>query len=113
MSKKPYYTSNALIEAVKRNISFPISQVTFSEEDILTFADEEMFLEQVPSILQFHEESVQPGASGILYPFETVPVHQDSVPTETSFQPSTLPESQPLVHSKPSQCPLALSLLAL
>lgn len=54
--KLPYYTSNTLIEAVKRNISFPIAQVTFSEDDILRFADEEMFLEQVPSILQFHEE---------------------------------------------------------
>lgn len=56
MSKLPFYTSNTLIEAVKRNISFPIAQVTFNEEDILRFADEEMFLEQVPSILQYHEE---------------------------------------------------------
>lgn len=56
MAKKPYYTSNELIEAVKRNIAFPIAQVTFDESDILRFADEEMFLEQVPSILQFHEE---------------------------------------------------------
>lgn len=56
MAKLPFYTSDTLIEAVKRNISFPIAQVTFSEEDILRFADEEMFLEQVPSILQFHEE---------------------------------------------------------
>lgn len=54
--KLPYYTSNSLIEAVKRNISFPIAQVTFDEEDILRFADEEMFLEQVPSIMQYHEE---------------------------------------------------------
>lgn len=56
MAKLPFYTSNTLIEAVKRNISFPISQVTFGEDDILRFADEEMFLEQVPSILQYHEE---------------------------------------------------------
>jgi hypothetical protein len=56
MAKLPFYTSNTLIEAVKRNISFPISQVTFDEDDILRFADEEMFLEQVPSILQYHEE---------------------------------------------------------
>jgi len=54
--KLPYYTANTLIEAVKRNIAFPIAQVTFSEADILRFADEEMFLEQVPSILQYHEE---------------------------------------------------------
>lgn len=56
MAKLPYYTSNTLIEAVKRNIAFPIAQVTFSTDDILRFADEEMFLEQVPSILQYHEE---------------------------------------------------------
>lgn len=54
--KLPYYTSDSLIEAVKRNISFPIAQITFTEDDILRFADEEMFLEQVPSILQYHEE---------------------------------------------------------
>lgn len=56
MSKIPFYTSNTLIEAVKRNIAFPIAQVTFSAEDILRFSDEEMYLEQVPSILQYHEE---------------------------------------------------------
>lgn len=54
--KLPYYTSDTLVEAVKRNISFPIAQVTFSVDDILRFADEEMFLEQVPSIMQYHEE---------------------------------------------------------
>jgi len=53
---KPYYTSNTLIDAVKRKMSMPISQVTFSDDDILAFANEEMFLEQVPSILQYHEE---------------------------------------------------------
>jgi len=56
MAKKPYYTSNTLIEAVKRKMAMPISQVTFLNEDILAFADEEMFLAQVPSILQYHEE---------------------------------------------------------
>jgi hypothetical protein len=56
MAKKPYYTSNTLIEAVKRKMALPISQVAFSDADILAFADEEMFLAQVPSILQYHEE---------------------------------------------------------
>jgi hypothetical protein len=56
MAKLPYYSSNTLVEAVKRNISFPIAQVTFSVDDILRFADEEMFLEQVPSVMQYHEE---------------------------------------------------------
>ena len=53
---KPWLTSDDLIEAVKRKISFPISQNTFSEADILAFANEEMFIAQVPSVLQYHEE---------------------------------------------------------
>jgi len=56
MATKPFYTSNALIDAVKRKMAIPIAQVTFSDNDILSFANEEMFLEQVPSILQYHEE---------------------------------------------------------
>lgn len=56
MSKLPYYTADSLVEAVKRNIAFPMAQITFEPEDLLRFADEEMFLEQVPSIMQFHEE---------------------------------------------------------
>lgn len=56
MAIKPYYTSSTLIEAVKRNMSIPISQITFSDEDILAFATEELVLSQVPSILQYHEE---------------------------------------------------------
>jgi hypothetical protein len=53
---KPWLTSDSLIDAVKRKISFPISQVTFTEEDILAFMNEEMMISQVPSVLQFHEE---------------------------------------------------------
>jgi hypothetical protein len=56
MAIKPYYTSNTLIDAVKRKMSMPISQVTYSHEDILRFTDEELMLAQVPSILQYHEE---------------------------------------------------------
>jgi hypothetical protein len=56
MAIKPYYTSNTLIDAVKRKMSMPISQVTYSNEDILRFTDEELMLAQVPSILQYHEE---------------------------------------------------------
>ena len=53
---KPFFTSNRLIDAVKRSMSMPISQITFSDEDILAFATEELFLSQMPSILQYHEE---------------------------------------------------------
>lgn len=55
-ARKPWYTSKDLVEAVKRKCSFPLSQVTFSEDDILLFATEELFLEQVPSLIQYHEE---------------------------------------------------------
>lgn len=52
----PWYTSTDLISAVKRKMSFPISEQTFSEDDILKFASEEMMISQVPSVLEFHEE---------------------------------------------------------
>lgn len=52
----PWKTSTDIIEAVKRMISFPIAQNTFSEEDILRFANEEIAVAQVPSILQYNEE---------------------------------------------------------
>jgi hypothetical protein len=55
-NQKPYYTSTDLIEAVKRKISIPLSQETFSENDILLFANEETYLSQVPSILLYHQE---------------------------------------------------------
>lgn len=52
---KPYYTSADLIDAVKRKISFPTFQATFTDQEILKFANEEMFISQVPSIIEFHE----------------------------------------------------------
>jgi hypothetical protein len=52
----PYLTSSDLIETVKLNISFPISQNTFSDDDILKFANHELFMTQVPSVLQYHED---------------------------------------------------------
>jgi len=56
MATTPWYTSDKLIEAVKRKIALPISQVTFTEDDILAFANEEMFISQVPAVMQYHEE---------------------------------------------------------
>ena len=53
---KPYYTSDDLIEAVKRSISLPVSQNTFSKDEILRFANEEMLIDQVPAVLSYHEE---------------------------------------------------------
>lgn len=53
---KPYYTSDDLVEAVQRKIAMPLSQQTFLYDDILKFANEEMYISQVPSVLQFHQE---------------------------------------------------------
>lgn len=52
----PYLTSNDLIASVQRKIAMPLSQVTFSNDDILAFANEEMMISQVPSVLLYHEE---------------------------------------------------------
>lgn len=53
---KPYMTSQELIASIQRKISFPISQNTFTNNDILAMANEEMFIAQVPSVLQYHSE---------------------------------------------------------
>lgn len=56
MAKRPWLTSDELIEAVKNSIAFPLAQVTFTEENILDFASQELFNSQVPSIMEYHEE---------------------------------------------------------
>lgn len=53
---KSWMTSDDIITSVKRRISFPVSQNTFSNDDILAFANEELLTSQLPSILQYHEE---------------------------------------------------------
>lgn len=53
---KPWLTSDQLIEAIKRKVSMPVSQNTFSPEDLLEFANEELLLSQVPSVMIYHEE---------------------------------------------------------
>jgi hypothetical protein len=56
MSLKPWMSSRDLIESVKRKIAIPINQRTFTDEDILAFASEELMISQVPDIMQYHEE---------------------------------------------------------
>jgi hypothetical protein len=56
MARTPWLTSDALIDAVKRKISFPTHENTFSEDDILAFANEEMAVAQVPGVLSYHDE---------------------------------------------------------
>lgn len=53
---KPFYTSDDLIEAVKRKMSLPLSQQTFSADDILKFASEEMYISIVPSVMVYNQE---------------------------------------------------------
>lgn len=49
------FTTNALIDSIKRRISMPSNQSTFTDTDILAFANEEIALSLVPSILSLHE----------------------------------------------------------
>lgn len=51
-----YLTSDTLIESVKRRSAIPESQVTFEDDDILAFANEEMQIGLVPCVLKMHEE---------------------------------------------------------
>jgi hypothetical protein len=51
-----YYTSEQLIDSVKRRINIPTNQNTFSNDDILAFADEETMLAIVPAIMSLHED---------------------------------------------------------
>lgn len=56
MATTPWMFSDDIIEAVTRKISIPLYQTTVTPEDILKHANEEMFISQVPSMLQYHEE---------------------------------------------------------
>lgn len=51
-----YYTADELIKSVKMRASVPTSQNRFKDEDFLRFANEEMSLGLVPSILRNHED---------------------------------------------------------
>jgi hypothetical protein len=51
-----YYTSEQLIDSVKRRISIPTNQNTYTDADILAFADEETMLAIVPAIMSLHED---------------------------------------------------------
>ncbi len=64
-----YYNSETLIDSVKRRINIPTNQNTFTDADILAFADEELALALVPAIMSLHEdhllyEDVEPLVAG-------------------------------------------------
>lgn len=50
------YTSNRIIRSVQRTAVVPISQSTFTEQDILEIASEEIDISVVPQILKLHED---------------------------------------------------------
>lgn len=56
MAKKSYMNSTDLIASVKRRCLVPLNQSTFTEEDLLAFADEEMSIGLVPSVISAHED---------------------------------------------------------
>lgn len=56
MAQVPWLTTTKFIDAVKKTMSFPIDQSTFSEQDLLDFANREMQVSQVPSMMEYHEE---------------------------------------------------------
>lgn len=51
-----YMTSDTLIASVKRRASIPENQNTFTEDDFLAFANEELKIGLVPSILRLRED---------------------------------------------------------
>ena len=51
-----YMNSDELIRSVKIRAAVPISQITYSEEDILRFAQEEIEMKMLPNILAVKEE---------------------------------------------------------
>jgi hypothetical protein len=51
-----YLTSKTLIDSATRRAMIPKSQVTFTEDDFLAFANEEMDTAVIPYVMSFHED---------------------------------------------------------
>lgn len=49
-------TSDDLIASIKRRAAIPVNQSTFQNKDFLAFADEEMAIGLIPTILRMHED---------------------------------------------------------
>lgn len=49
-------TASVLIDSIKRRANIPENQSTFTAEDFLEFADEELMLGLVPAIMSLHED---------------------------------------------------------
>ena len=55
-SNKSALTTNKLIESVKRRALVPSSNITFSDNDLIEFLNEELNIGLIPSILQMKDE---------------------------------------------------------
>ncbi len=53
---KPWLTTDDLVEAVKLTMSFPLSQNSFTYNNIVTFLNQELQLNAVPTLLEEHQE---------------------------------------------------------
>lgn len=53
---KPYKTTNDLVETIQRRITFPLSQSTYTYNDIVRTLNEELMISAVPSVKSAHEE---------------------------------------------------------
>lgn len=51
-----YFTSQALIDSVKRRANIPDSQAMITDDEILDFANEEMLLNLIPLVVSKHED---------------------------------------------------------
>lgn len=51
-----FFTSTQLLASIKRRAMIPASQVTFTDQDFLDFATEEMNMGIVPTVIQLHED---------------------------------------------------------
>lgn len=71
MANIGYYTSDSLIEAIKRKAMIPENERTFSEDGFLAMANEEMLLGIVPSVMSYNEEYY-------VYPIEVALVSETS-----------------------------------
>lgn len=55
-NEKAYYTTNDIIESIKRSANIPVVQNLYTATDIIKMINEEMLIEQVPAVLSYHEE---------------------------------------------------------
>lgn len=73
---KSYYNSKKLIDRVRTKGSIPVSDQLFKDTDILEFANEEIDLGIVPTVLQLHEDYF---------------LHSQAVPLESNKQKYSIP----------------------